>query len=107
MPRRETPDRLSRRLGSRIAELREQAGLTAEELAHAAHLGKGHLSDTEHGLTRPTVKTLQAIADALHVKLLDLVTFPEEGDRQRLVERTRALPPGEIARLLRATQTQR
>lgn len=102
MPRRQTPDPLALRIGQRIRKLRKKAGLSLEKLAYESELGsKGHLSDLERGLTRPTIATLQAIAGRLGVALLDLVTFPEEDDRQRLVEALRTLPEREIERLVR------
>ena len=104
MPRRKTPDPLARDVGHRVRALRERAGLTLEKLAYESELGsKGHLSDLERGLTRPTVKTLKALADHLGVELLDLVNFPERGARQELIDRTRFLTPGSIGRLLRTT----
>ena len=104
MPRRSTPDPLAKRIGARIRELRQEAGLTLEKLAYESEVGsKGFLSDVEKGLARPSVETLAAIAERLEVKLLDLVTFPSEGDRERLVDRTRLLTKGAIRRLLRET----
>jgi transcriptional regulator with XRE-family HTH domain len=101
MPRRQTPDPLALRIGQRIRHLRKKAGLSLEKLAYESELGsKGHLSDLERGLTRPTITTLQAIAARLGVALLDLVTFPDEDERQRLVEALRALPEREIERLV-------
>lgn len=102
MPRRSTPDPLAQRIGARIRVLRKEAGLTLEKLAYESEVGsKGFLSDVEKGLARPTVETLQAIAERLDVSLLDLVTFPDEGDRQKLVDRTRRLSKGTIRKLLR------
>jgi transcriptional regulator with XRE-family HTH domain len=102
MPRRSTPDPLAKRIGMRISALRKEIGLTLEKLAYESEVGsKGYLSDVEKGLARPTVETLQAIADRLEVSLLDLVTFPDESDRQRLVDRTRRLSKGTIKKLLR------
>lgn len=102
MPRRKTADPLAKRIGLRISALRKEAGLTLEKLAYESEVGsKGFLSDVEKGLARPTVETLQAIADRLDVSLLDLVTFPDESDRQRLVDRTRRLSKGTIRKLLR------
>ena len=102
MPRRSTPDPLAQRIGARIRVLRKEAGLTLEKLAYESEVGsKGFLSDVEQGLARPTVETLQAIADRLGVELLDLVTFPDESDRQRLVDRTRQLSKGTVKKLLR------
>lgn len=102
MPRRSTPDPLAKRIGARISALRKEAGLTLEKLAYESEVGsKGFLSDVEKGLARPTVQTLQAIADRLDVPLLDLVTFPDQDDRQRLVDRTRRLANGTIKKLLK------
>lgn len=106
VPRRSTPDPLAKRIGARIRSLRKEAGLTLEKLAYESDLGsKGFLSDIETGLARPTVETLRAIAERLDVDLLDHVTFPGDSDRQRLVDRTRALTKGTLVKLLRATRT--
>lgn len=97
MPRRQNPDPLAQRIGQRIRQLRQRAGLSLEKLAYESELGsKGHLSDLERGLTRPTINTLKAVADRLGVPLLDLVTFPEDSERERLVEALRELPDEEV-----------
>lgn len=94
MPRRRTPDPLAQAVGRRIRVLREEAGITLEKLAFESELGsKGHLSDIEKGLTRPNVATLKVLADRLGVLLLDVVTFPEEDERQKLVDRSRKAAP--------------
>ncbi len=105
MPRRKVPDPLAARIGARIRELRQEAGLTLEKLAYESDVGsKGFLSDVEKGLARPTVETLAAIATRLEVRLLDLVTFPQHDERQQLVDQTRHLTKGTIRRLLRETE---
>ena len=105
MPRRSAPDPLAKRIGVRIRQLREEKGLTLERLAYESEVGsKGYLSDIEKGLARPTVQTLQAVADRLEVALLDLVTFVDQDDRQRLVDRTRTLSKGTVRKLLRETE---
>ncbi len=89
-------------VGQRIRQLREERGLTAERLAFESELGsKGYLSDIEHGRASPSLRTLHVIADYLEVLLLDLLTFPEDGERQRLIDRSRWLGPGTVRRLLR------
>ncbi len=104
MPRRSTPNPLAERIGARIRELRKEAGLTLEKLAYESEVGsKGFLSDIEKGLARPTVETLATVAERLGVKLLDLVTFPDEDERARLVDRTRRMTKGAVRRLLRET----
>jgi transcriptional regulator with XRE-family HTH domain len=104
MPRRKATDPLAQRIGARVRQLREEAGLTLEKLAYESEVGsKGYLSDVEKGLARPTVETLAAIAERLEIKLLDLVTFPDEDERQLFVDRTRRLTKGSVRRLLRET----
>jgi len=102
MPRRQKPDPLAAKIGSRIRALREAQVITQEKLAYEAGLkSKGHLSGIEKGLVRPTVETLALLAERLGVDLLDLVTFPEQSLRQRLVDLTRHLKVGTVRRLLR------
>ena len=102
MPRRLLPDPLALAVGRRIRQLREAAGLTLEKLAYESELGsKGHLSNIEKGLVRPTINTLKVLADGLGVLLADLVTFPADGDRERLIDASRASSPRVLRRLLR------
>jgi transcriptional regulator with XRE-family HTH domain len=101
MPRRVDPDPLSEAVGRRVRALRAERGMTLEKLAYeSGSISKGHLSDLERGLLRPNVQTLKSVADRLGVHLLDLVTFPEEGPRQALVDATRGLSSIAIAELL-------
>lgn len=53
--------------------------------------GKGHLSDAENGRSLPTLVTLDKLARALGVALVDILNFPELGSRHRLLELTRYL----------------
>ncbi len=102
MPRRTKPDALALGIGRRIRVLRAELGLTLEQVAYTSELGsKGHLSSLEKGLVMPTVATLKAIADRLGVIVADLVTDPRDGDRAKLVELTRGLPPGVLRKLVR------
>lgn len=76
--------------------------LTQEKLAYEGGLrSKGHLSGIEKGLVLPTLPTLVLLAERLGVDLLDLVTFPEDSPRQRLVALTREMTPGTVRRLIR------
>ena len=102
MPRRTYPDELALQVGQRVKELREQAGLTIEQLAETSELGsKGHLSNLERGLVRPNIQTLKQLADGLEVLPLDLLTFPKRGLRQKLVDLTRQLSVKKIGLTLR------
>ncbi len=92
MPRRSEPDELALEVGQRIRDIREEEGLTIQELAETSELGsKGHLSNMERGLVRPNIQTLKQIADGLGVLPLDLMTFPKHDLRQKLVDLTRQL----------------
>lgn len=85
----------------RIRQLREEQGITMERLAYESDVGsKGHLSNIERGLVRPTAHTLKALADRLGVALPDLVNFPEEDDRARLYDLTRRLTAARLRLLL-------
>lgn len=76
-----------------------------ERLAYESEVGsKGHLSNIERGLVRPTAHTLKALADRLGVTLSDLVNFPEEGDRARLYDLTRHLSAPRVRLLLREAE---
>ena len=102
MPRRSEPDKLALAVGQRIRELREAEGLTIQELAETSDLGsKGHLSNMERGLVRPNINTLKQVADGLGVLPSDLLTFPKEDMRQRLIELTRHLSLRKITETVR------
>ena len=102
MPRRKTPTPLASALGRRIRQLREEAGLTIEKLAFESDVrSKGHLSSLEKGLVMPTVATLASLAERLEVLVADIVNDPEAGDRQKLIELSRSLPPGTLRKLVR------
>ena len=102
MPRRSAPDELALEVGRRIREIREEEGLTIQQLAETSELGsKGHLSNTERGLVRPNIQTLKQIADGLGVLPLDLMTFPQHDVRQRLVDLTRQLSLKKVGETVR------
>ncbi|HLK91600.1 MAG TPA: helix-turn-helix transcriptional regulator [Polyangia bacterium] len=102
MPRRTKPDALSLAIGARIRQLREEAGLTMEQLAFESELGsKGHLSNIERGLVRPTAHTLSLLSERLGVELGDMVTFPEAAsERGRLYDLTRRMAGSRVRLLL-------
>jgi transcriptional regulator with XRE-family HTH domain len=100
MPRRTDTDDLSRSIGERIRQLRDERGLTLEKLAYESEISKGHLSDIENGRVRVTSHTLDILADGLEVALLDLVTFRDAGPRHELVDLTRGMTEGNLKTLL-------
>ncbi len=102
MPRRNAPDSLSLAVGKRIRAIRIEEGMTIEQLAEESATGsKGHLSSIERGLVRPNIYTLKQIADGLGVKALDLLTFPKQSARERVIELTRQMSASRLTKLAR------
>jgi transcriptional regulator with XRE-family HTH domain len=65
-------------LAKAIRELRTKRGVTQEDLAHGAGITVGHLSKIERGLANPGWSTVEAIADALDVKMTEVVRRVEK-----------------------------
>ena len=71
-----------RTLGERLRALRDSAGLTQEELARGASIGRVTLVRLEKGEQTPRVKTLTAIAEALGKRVSDLLVEPQSSSQQ-------------------------
>lgn len=67
-------------IGGKIKELRNQKGLTQEELADRCELSKGFISQLENDLTSPSIATLIDILQCLGTSLKDF--FDDAGDEQ-------------------------
>ena len=82
-PRRRTKPRspLHQALGEAIAQLREEAGLTLEQLADKADMRFQLVSDLERGTTNPMLTTLARISAGLGIELSDLVERTERIQR--------------------------
>ena len=59
--------RLETAIGREVREFRRQLEMTVAELAKQAKLSAGMLSKIENGMTSPSLDTLQALSQALHV----------------------------------------
>ncbi|MDR0934818.1 MAG: helix-turn-helix domain-containing protein [Erysipelotrichaceae bacterium] len=62
-----------KKLGERIRLLRIEKGWSQEFLSFEADVNKNYISDLERGRRNPTVKLLIKLAEALEVKLVDLL----------------------------------
>ena len=63
-----------RSLGKQLQTARQAAGLTQQQLCHHANLSFSTLTKIERGAIKaPSIFTIQAIADALHVSLDELI----------------------------------
>ncbi len=67
----------SRALASAIRELREDRGITQEDLAHEAGITTGTLSKIERCLANPSWTTVERIAGALGTNVARLATAAE------------------------------
>jgi transcriptional regulator with XRE-family HTH domain len=59
-------------LGEAIKELRDQAGLTHEELADRLDMSFQRISELERGVGNPTFATLVRVVEGLDVELSEL-----------------------------------
>ena len=64
--------------GSVIRQLRRKRGMSQEVLSGLAALSRSHLADIERGSVDPTVETLWRIAEALDMRLSDLMRMVED-----------------------------
>lgn len=64
--------------GDIIRQLRRRRGLSQEVLSGLAALSRSHLVDIERGSIDPTVETLWRIAEALGMRLSDLMRMVED-----------------------------
>lgn len=69
-------------IGQKIKRLRQEKGLTQEELAIRSELSKGFISQLERDLTSPSLTTLDDILECLGTSLKD---FFNDFDDERVV----------------------
>ena len=67
-------------LGKKIKQMRNQKGLTQEELADRCELTKGYISQLENNLNSPSIATLTDILSALGSNLSEF--FKEEQEEK-------------------------
>lgn len=60
-------------VGERIKAIRQQKGITQDRLADMAGLNRAHLYRLETGRQSMTLRTLKIVADALDVRVRELV----------------------------------
>ena len=75
-----------RRVGLNLRRIRQERGLSQEELAFESGLHRTYVSGVERGVRNPTVMVLEKIALALKVSAAELLAEPASKAR---VPRTR------------------
>jgi transcriptional regulator with XRE-family HTH domain len=100
MPRNTDPE-LTKRIATRVRELREARGLSQEALAERTELAVETISRTERGTLLPSLGTLRALARGLELPMKDLLEEGEERslpglllseEEREVVQRLRRLP---------------
>jgi len=56
-------------LGSKIKQLRDQSGITSQQLAERSNVSQAYISQIENNRRQPSYNTLQAIAFALNTSI--------------------------------------
>lgn len=69
---------LIKRVGIRVRELRKLNKLTQAQLAEASDLSDDFIGSLERGITAPSLKTLEKIANALGISLSELLEIQKE-----------------------------
>ena len=84
---------LPKRLGNRIRELRNRAGITQSQLAERVDISPEFMSRLERGLKAPSLDTAEKIATALGISLSELFDFGEVqvGEKEELLKGLRSL----------------
>ena len=66
-------NKISNKIGLKIRLLRNKTGISQEELGFRANVSKTQIGLIERGESSPTIDTLNQIAEALDISLVDLV----------------------------------
>jgi transcriptional regulator with XRE-family HTH domain len=70
-------------LGPAIREVRKSRGLSQEKLAELSKLHRNFIGLVERNATVPALDSLIAIADALEIKLSELICRMEQGSEDQ------------------------
>ncbi len=62
-------------LGKRIKEIRKQKGISTYDLSYESNVSRSQINSIEKGDINTSICTLKAIADAMELKVKDLIDF--------------------------------
>ena len=69
---------VTEKLGKRVKKMRKSVKITQQKLAEKVGLSDKYIGAIERGERSPSVKTLDKIANALGIELLELFYFEED-----------------------------
>ena len=90
MPSRRSPDPFAVQLGERIRQIRKEKKMSLNELARAAGISRGHLSDIEQGKVVMMIGTLGSLARALETPPFVIGLVPADDPDVVVVDRVLA-----------------
>lgn len=85
----EDPEEVKERVGRRVAELREEKGLTQADVAESIGTTVPNLQRIEYGTQNVTIETMTKIANAIGVKVAAFFADSENARRRRTPGRPR------------------
>jgi len=88
------------RIGSRMRQLRQQKGLSQEDIERKTDMLRGYISRIENGHSVPRLETLQRFAAAIDVPLYQFFYDRQEPTRRRVAPVLTAAVDGAFARKL-------
>lgn len=68
-------ENLLQKFGLHLASIRQEKGLSQEQLAEMSGLHRTYISSLERGKRNPTIVTLSALSNALNISLSELIDF--------------------------------
>jgi transcriptional regulator with XRE-family HTH domain len=83
---------VAKKLGQRVAEYRQQAGLTQGKLAEKVGVADETISRLERGAVTPSLERMEQVAAALGIELHELFQFRvRENEKEKAMRRLHAI----------------
>ena len=95
-------------VGSRLRRLREERGLSLNELSRKSGVSSAHLSEIERSLSTPSLKTLEKLAQVINVPTSQLFPINEEetlGQKVRRLRETMGLTQKDLGDMIGITDS--
>jgi ribosome-binding protein aMBF1 (putative translation factor) len=65
-------------LGKAVRRLREERGISQEELGYRSRLHRNHVGNIERGDSMPTLHSVEALATGLEIRASELIALSEQ-----------------------------
>lgn len=78
-------------IGAKLKSIRKQKGLTLRALGKAANVSHSFIADIESGRSNPSLDTLDALAKALNVSIMDIIRDTDYENGQEAIDLAEAI----------------